>query len=244
MSSWAHTTGQAVYASSTTVNQLTLTATLAANPTSGDVVCVGVISFGAGITVTVKDGAGTPNNYIQAAKDATQDSTAGTSWLFYLIAGATANSAITATFSSNPNGVVGMYVDEFTPTGGSAVFDTGLGGHAAGATSPTVQPSITPANTGELLYSHAVFSTGASGVSGVAPIWTQNGHGTGAFGEDAAWILSSASGSTTTHYTFTGTQDYDATIMAFLISSGNVPEDQYFTIPLPRLADPAISIWG
>lgn len=228
------------YNSSSVAGTLTLTATLTNNPAVGDIVCVGVITFNSSPTVTVKDGAGTPNNYTQAVKSSTNDTTAGTSWLFYFKANSTANKAVTVTVSTNPGGVLGLFVDDFTVSAGNVAFDKALAGSGTSVTSPTNSPSITPTTgTGQLLYSHGAFSTSASGISGS---WVENNHGRGAFGEDAAWILSSNAGATTVGYTFTGTQSYDTTGMTFLAS---MMDEVYWQKPEQRLiTDPIISVWG
>lgn len=204
-----------IYNGTSTVGVLTGTASLTNNPSIGDVICVAVITFNSSPTITVQDDAVIPNVYTQAPSGPSNshDTTAGTSWLFYLIAGPTATKNITVTLSTNPAGVFAVYIDSFTPSGGSAVFDTDAIGQATGAIGTSNLPSLTPGTANELLYAHGVFSVASTGVGAA---WKQNDHGVGMFGENAEYILN-ASVATAVAFTMSGTNDYDAYVMAFKI---------------------------
>jgi hypothetical protein len=209
------THSQATTYGQTTATTLTLTTSLGNNPANGDVVCVGIITFGGNPTVTVHDDATIPNVYTKTASSPSnvQDATAGSSWLFYLIAGPTATKNIIVTLSANPNNVLGCYVDDFSVSGGSAVFDSDVSGNAASVASPTNAPLITPNSVGILMYSHGAFANLATGVIGG---WTQNDHGIGQFGENAAYIINGNS-PRLVQFTYSGTDTWDTTGMSFRI---------------------------
>lgn len=209
------------YNSNAVAGTLTLTTSLAANPTVGDVVCVAVITFNSSPTVTVQDDAGTPNVYTKAPSTPSnaKDATAGSSWLFYSIANNTSTKNIIVTLSTNPSGVFGVYVDDFKVTNGSAFFTTDGIGSATSGTTPTNTPTITPKTRLSLIYSHGVFATAATGVSGG---WTQNDHSLGAFSEDAAWIMNTAA-PIAVQFTFGAAQDYDTSAMTFGLGDTSWP---------------------
>jgi hypothetical protein len=205
------------YNSSTVAGTLTLTTSLTNNPAVGDVVCVAVLTFNSSPTVTVQDDAGTPNVYIKAPNSPSnaKDTTAGSSWLFYGIADGTFTKNIVVTLSTNPSGVFGVYVDDFTVNNGSAFFAVDAVGSATAGASPTNTPTAVPVSRLSLAYAHGAGSAAFTGVTGS---WVQNNHGLGAFSEDAAWILG-VTASTVVQFTTSGAQDYDTSVMVFGIDN-------------------------
>lgn len=200
---WAqftHTRGISAQGSTGT----TVSVTLGAAPATGSTVIVCVATSAAVTALTVKDGAGTPNNYtVSAGSPSTFESGAGQVWLAYLLnAPATANATVTATWTTSVGGPQ-MWADVFAPTGGAPTFDK----DAKTTTNPTAGttinlPSITPTASGELLYGCAAAggTISAPAANGTLSGWTGSG-GAISGGDMAEYQLNSSASPTTVAFT-------------------------------------------
>lgn len=196
----------------------TTTATLGSTPdtTKAHVLVATVGSFLSTGFKSVVDG--NSNTYSQNPSGCATKNDAdgiGTSCLYFLIVpvGGNASSAVTANLIDNASNALWLYVDDYTcgttiPSFDMDAIATVLNA-AAGNTS---LPSLIPVSSGELLVAGGATSDGFTGVGGS---WTQNDHGTGFGGVDAAYILSSASGATTVSFADPNIFSYNTVGMAF-----------------------------
>ena len=131
------------------------------NPATNDVVC---IALGAGFTtgvmgtLTVEDGAGTPNTYTNSPSSPYlglggffEPLYAAISCLY--VAPSSANKTITASWTGLNSNFSSIWGDEWSVSSGTASADTdnAASGTASG-TSINTTPTLTPAVSGELLY--------------------------------------------------------------------------------------------
>lgn len=189
--------------------------TLGAAPATGSLVCVGVLGFSpATVLSTVQDGNGNPYVITPNSPSSVNSGTAGYAWLAYLLsAPSNAHATITATFNNNLPFNFDIFADEFAVSGGTQVFDKDIVGNGNGATVNT--PTITPTNSGSLLFA---YSAAGSGISSANSPWSQAGGAIATDGSDAEYVLSASAG---TAVNFSQTPDtWDAIAMAFYISSG------------------------
>jgi hypothetical protein len=191
----------------------TMSVTLSAAPTLGDMVCVGMVFQGATLptTCTVVDANGNVYTVTPNSPSSAQFSSAGAVFLAYLLeAPINASATITATFNQTIAAGT-IRAEEFSLSSGySATLDTDIVG--SGTTGTAINsPSITPASATELLYSCAV--PGHSITSANSP-WTQDAAGIDANGCDGEYILSSASGATAVNYTVNISGPWGAMVMA------------------------------
>jgi hypothetical protein len=173
---------------------------LGGNPGLGSTVCVAIDWSGnAPTSITVKDS----NNNVYTASTHTPSALTGGFYLglFYLInAPANATKTINATWTGVSAGDI--WADEFSLTGGTSSFDKDVTA-ATGNTGTTVNtPTITPAGSGELLYSVAgdggnITSPAAGATQGV---WTGSGGGI-SNGNATEYVLSSGTGAIAPNYT-------------------------------------------
>jgi hypothetical protein len=167
--------------------------------------------------ITVKDS--NNNSYTQSPNSpSTFLSGSGQVWLFYLVAPSNATNSITVSWTGTGGGI---WIDDFTVSGGSAVFDADLGGETAVGTTPVNTPSLTPAGTGELLYSGMTAGGSLTAPAAGATL----GNWTGATGglqlnNGAEYDLSSVSGANPVDYTQSGGPGWSGMVMAFKLSSG------------------------
>jgi hypothetical protein len=218
LSGFFHVIGASIPGASQPSSGTTATVVIPQNPRPGDLVCVGIMG-GHGLTLgTVKDSNNNSYTITPNSPSSAHDATAGSIWLAYLLsAPANATGTITATFSAGTISTADMWADEFyMGSGASAVFDKDAVG--SGSTGPTINtPSITPTQTGELLFAHANCDAHVTAINGS---WIQ-GDGTlqsPAF-DGAAYILSSSSGATALNFTENGSA-WDSMAMAFSLSAG------------------------
>jgi hypothetical protein len=167
---------------------------LGAAPTTGHLVVVAACPDVAVTALTVKDA--NNNSYtITPHSPSTVTSGAGQCWMAYLLS-APANASATINISWTGAANVAGFADEFSYTGGTATFDTDIAANTATAGTTINTPSITPAASGELLFAGAAAGGTISGVGGT---WATSG-GAILFGDDAEYILSSASGATAVNF--------------------------------------------
>jgi hypothetical protein len=204
----------------------TVSVTLGAAPTTGNLVVVGLSVFdssnlGAPSALTVQDS--NNNSYVVTPNSPSAYITDGSghyvnSWLAYLLsAPSNASATITATWTTNVN-VPAIFAEEFSYTGGSCVFDTDV---SASNTTPgtTINtPSITPTNAGSLLYSvgSTLGSLTAPAAAGTLGGWT-GGAGNFKDGVAVEYILS-GSGAHAVDYTGSSA-GWSAMAMSFYINS-------------------------
>jgi len=202
------------------ISGTTVAVTLAAAPTAGNLVACAIGGF-QGLTLgTVKDSNNNSYTITASSPEATRDATAGSAWMAYLLsAPANATATITATFSVGTITVADIWAEEFSITGGSAVFDKDAKNNGTGSSNPNT-PSLTPTNANSLLYATASTSGTTSGVG--AP-WTQAQGGISAVSANDAEYDLSATGATAINFTCTGAVDWDAMSMAFFIQESVVP---------------------
>lgn len=177
--------------------------TLGANPTTGNLVCVGIYSTHVTptpATFTVTDGSG--NVYTVTPKSPFTDTTVpGTVSLFYLLF-APSNASQTINVHCVQGGVTfSAWAEEFGVTGGVALFDLDVGGKGPGGTTINL-PIITPTNSNSLLWSTTVCNgtITAPTAGGTLGVWTGAAGGVSS-GNMSEYDLSSAAGSTVVQYT-------------------------------------------
>jgi len=188
---------------------------LPSNPTSGNLVCVGIAPQVALAAITVTD---SNNNSYTVTPDSpsTFESGAGEVWLFYLLS-APSNATKTLTVSWTGSSNAAGWADEFSYTG-TCFFDKDANGFSATNHTTINSPSITPTNANSLLYACA-----AAGGTITHPIagatlgsWTGSG-GAITQGDMAEYDLS-ASSATAVDFTQT-TGNWSSLAMAFYTSS-------------------------
>lgn len=202
-----------------TVANTSLANNLPSTPAIGSVLCATFIWFdGAGNsagTLSIKD---TNNNAFTLAPSGPADqrpTTAGVIYNAYLIAPSNITNGFSATWTNS--GVCDFEIEEFSVSGGTAVFDTdtiGTGSSGTSITSPTIG-----AASGSM-----IFASGAADhqVSTVDSPFTQVLAGTAnQFSEGVGYLLS-GSGSTQITMTMNVSSGWAAAMMAFKISSGVV----------------------
>lgn len=178
----------------------TVTATLPNNPTTGNLV-VALISCGAAsTTMTVVDGAATPNSYTATTKTpfSSTSSPPGTTGIFYFIATATANKAIKVT--TNNTTQTDIFVAEFSGNASSSVLEADATNNTTTAGTTINLPSITTVNNGDLLVSCQV--TGGNTTGANSP-WTGWAGGVPASGDYAEYFIQSTAGARAVNYTTT-----------------------------------------
>ena len=195
----------------------TVQVVLGANPTLGNIVCIGFGTSAAVSSLVIKDSNG---NTYTVTPNSPENSAGGLVYLAYLLsAPANANKTITATWTTSV--FASIWADEFSVSGGTAAFDKDAKGTGSGTT--VNLPSITPAGAGELLYS----CMGNSGSTITAPtaggastngVWTgaAGGISTNGQGGDAEYDLN-ASAATPVNYTQTSAT-WSAMAMAFIFT--------------------------
>jgi hypothetical protein len=195
------------------------TITLTSNPATGSVVCVGVASpTGAAMTgVTVVDSAS--NSYTQTPNSpSTFLLNAGNFYLFYLIAPAGATKTLTVAWTSGGSDA-GIWVDNFSVSGGTAYFDKDVAFETATGANPIILPSITPTNSASLLWSGMTSAGQVTGPTLAATLGVWTGGGIGATNNNDSEYDLSATGATAVDYTNSSSVGYSGMVMAFYISS-------------------------
>lgn len=184
----------------------TLSVTLPAAPTQGNIVCIGFIVAAAITSLVVSDANSNNYQYVNGGGNGG----AVFSDLLYLFAPSNATAAITATWTGAA--VPTIYADEFSYSGILPIFDTSAFGFGTGTA--VNLPSLTPTYSNSLLYS--VCASGgtitAPTAGGTQGVWTG---ATGGIqdGNMAEYVLS-ATGATPVNYV-QGSAMWAATTMSF-----------------------------
>lgn len=166
----------------------TIACTLGAAPAAGSVVAVSVKTF-SGLTLsTVKDGALTSYILPTTHCEATNDATAGTECIAYLIPSVTGNATVTATVTGGTCVACSITVDVFGVSGGTASFNNSAA--ANGAANNVTGPTIPVAGAGTLIWGAC---TDASSCTAVNGSWTAEAQGLGTDGEESEYQLSVSS---------------------------------------------------
>jgi hypothetical protein len=192
---------------------LTMSGSLTAAPTPGNIVCVGIKyqpSTSQATFPTVKDG--NNNSYTVIQDSGSVDwANSGYAYLAYLLsAPANAHATITATFPANVT-FGSIRAEEFSCSAPGCTFDKyGVGGTVSGGGN-VVTPSVTPTNTGSLLY---CFACPSGTISSANPPWTQDAAGIDGQGADGEYILSSSAGATAANFTAGSSYDSMALVIA------------------------------
>jgi hypothetical protein len=194
---------------------MSLSVTLASAPGQGNLVCVGVIGdSGATLNdVSVTDG---NNNMYTLSPHSTYagNGTYGSVTLAYLLsAPSNASATITANWSNSAR--ADIFVEEFSYRG-TANFDQDAAGNGTGTAVNT--PSITPTQSGELLFSVVVVgqSVTAPPPGGTQGPWTGGGGAIDGNGNSDEYDLS-ASSATAVVYTQNNSDYWNAGVMAFYL---------------------------
>jgi hypothetical protein len=219
--SFAHVQGGKAVASSVT----TVTLTLPANPTPGDLICVGATFSGTISSLSVQDS--NSNSYTVTPNSPSPSNAAGNTWLAYLLI-APSNATKTIILSWTNSFSVEVWAEEFSISSGTQVFDKDVTGTGTGTAINT--PSITPTFSGELLFS-AMACQGTASAPVAYPstqgLWTGTVGGIQS-GNDAEFILS-ASAATAVNYVQAPSDLWSGMVMGFYISS---PGPTYTILPL------------
>jgi len=169
--SFSHVQGNATFSAG---NVTTRNVVLAAAPTLGNIVCIGLVFAGTISALVVQDS--NSNTYTVTPNSPESNGTGGTTYLAYLLnAPSNASATITATWTTAVPAAI--WGEEFSFTGASPFFDTDIGGLGTGTAVNT--PSITPTYPNSLVFSvtgsgGTVTSPTAGGTQGV---WTGSAGG-------------------------------------------------------------------
>lgn len=148
-------------------------------------------------------------------------------WLAYMLSAPSGTMTITAT-PSIAHGI-SIHAIEFSYTG-VASFDKDANAAPVSGTTPANTPSITPTNSGSLLYAAGVAdpNTQAGTFSGVGGSWTKGTGGSVASDANDSWdeYILSASGATSVNFTITGSANsgWNASAMAFFTNGSTVSD--------------------
>lgn len=212
-------------------------ASLAYTSTVGNLVICVVLGHGlASPPLSVSDGTVT---LTKTTNSPAVQGTFGSEILFITYVLSTSGGA--KTYTATPTGwtVDALFVEEYSYTGGTAAFDVDAKFTTASQATPVTSPSVTPAASGELLFSFVFPSVNS--LSAGSP-WTTSQH---AFSSCGAYILSSASGATAVNFADLGNPDAWASMAAaFTINAAAFsPDEDYWKAPGPQLSDPDITVW-
>jgi hypothetical protein len=188
----------------------TVTVTLGAAPTAGNVVCVAFNLANAVTALTVHDG--NSNAYTITPNSPQSSAGGGNQYLAYLLsAPGNATAAVTASWVTNSP--VSMWVDEFSWSGTSPVFDIDVGGTGTAVTANL--PSITPTYSASLIYSGcgSAGTITAPTAGGTLGVWT--GATGGILDGDMAEYDLSVTGAQAVQYTQNASSQWSAMAMSF-----------------------------
>lgn len=205
---------------------LVVSATLTGPIAAGDLICIAVNWNDGGAANTITSVVDSSGNHYTASPHSPITSSGffgSILSLYYLVAPAGAGKTITVTISPSATDFA-INVDRFSVSGGTATFDKDAAGTAVtGATLNT--PTITPTNTGSLVYYSADVENGVSAplAGATLGIWTGGGAGVNNEGAATEYVLSSASGTITPQQTQSPSGLYLGGAMAFFISGTPPP---------------------
>lgn len=172
---FTHRAGQAAFSSNAT-SASSITVTLAANPTTSDLVTCFWGVYSSVTSFVVKDSAGTPNSYaVTAASPHT-----GTSGFFFytsylLVAPSTATKTITASWTGATGFQIGICDEVVDSSPGHQTFDKEAFEGAGTASGTTINsPSLTPAVSNEFIFAAAIPNDSISAPTAGATlgVWT------------------------------------------------------------------------
>lgn len=193
----------------------TATVTLTSTPTTGNLVVCSVHLFPISLGITsIKDSAGTPNNYTVSTHSPSATQTSADAVFIAYLLNAPAGASSTITVTANGTITFGSFIgcEEFHRTSGTWAFDTDAAGNGA-ATTAVNAPSITAAASGELEIGWANIQTGMSSAN--SP-WTECTAGTSASLVGACEIILSGTGSATAmNFTAFSSTEWNSMMAAF-----------------------------
>lgn len=238
---FSHVQNAAAGGSATT----SFTKALSNPPGAGNLVCVTVGSVTALTGLGVKDAAN--NVYTLTPHSPANNGGTLLAYHFYFLIAANAAASITASWTS-PTSVafVDLMIDEFSVTGGTQAFDTDVTGTGTSnaSTGNISSPSITPAGSGELLYSSVVPNSTVTAPANGATLGAWTGGAVDTNGPSSEYVLSSASGATAVNYTDSVHSDaFAAMISAFKLNIPLVYQDDSVPQFQPAPFDPIVSVW-
>ena len=208
---------------STTTSAVTsITGTFPVNPTTGNVVCIALAVSTASIgTLTVKDGAGTPNSYTLSPSSPLAATAPLTGYYLaiacIMAAPSSANKTITASWTGSTSNGTTIWGDEFHLSSGTAVVDNDATqplGTAIG-TAINTTPTLTPAVAGELFYGVVIVGNSivAPTAGGTLGVWTGSPAGNDSTYTTLPEYDLSVSAATPVNYTDSGSGDVYAGLM-------------------------------
>lgn len=210
--------GDECYAAVTTGT--TVSCTITNQPSANDVVIAMVQTFPPPMTVSVSDGTNTlllPAGVGSGGCSSTFASNSGANCLPFLIEpNGSGGKTFTATVTGGTCTACSITVDRFHVTSGVPILDVAVGGSGTGT---VTTPTITPSQSGELLFGGCSDQHTCSSITGN---WTQESHGIGTFEENAEYQLA-ASSAQPVGFLGTAGGNYDSSAIAFKISSGPPP---------------------
>jgi hypothetical protein len=194
----------------------TVSCSFSSAPAAGDaVVCTVAQGFSSTATATMVDGAG--NNYVLTSHSPNLSPDGFRIYQFYLVntPAGSGSQTVTATFNQTITFSSNMTCDEFHRSSGTWVPDTSASASSGTATTSITGPTITPANTGELLVGIGS-GTSTGGINAVTGSWTASSAGKypGAEYTEAEYILSASSGGTAVGFTLNASTTWNALALA------------------------------
>ena len=216
--SWAHVQGTG--ASSTASGTTTLSATFASPVTAGNLIVVGLGSFGGGAT-TVKDSINN-TNYSQAALIGSASSQAGIYWYVAPVGGSSFQVTLTSTSSSFPS----MTIDEFSFTPGASISAEGAATGGLNNASPAISTpttTITPSGT-DLIFCTIEWGSAVTATAGTNFTLTpfQGTFTTGKAEAVASQYALNRSTVITPSATLSGTIGWEMAAVGFLPTGGSI----------------------
>ena len=210
--SWTH--GVGVNSGNTLSNTATKSVTLNSVPVGSIIVCGLDDVTGSGSTETLNSVVDQNSNAytITPHSPTTYTTNIGMNWVAYFLSALTGTNTITATWSASNFNHLGC--DPYTPSGGTASFDTDVAATNAAASTTVSSPSITPTGAGELLFN----STNTSQtITAANNPWLIASGGTFAGGVANEYILNSGSTAVAASYAQTPSGVYSGITAAFSI---------------------------
>lgn len=165
---------------------------------------------GSGYTLAFESG-----NLTEIGTKGTSSSSTGEPHMFYKLS-ATATGAQTATITVTASEQLQVGYIDFSPSAGCSFAHDVDSSLSSGSGLNVNAPSITPTNTGEVLYQFASISGSTIGTA--ASPWTA-GTVYSSTGNGDEYILSSSSGSTTASYSSGSANNWESIITSFVMSS-------------------------
>jgi len=237
---WTEVQGKFAYTSTSSGGAPTsISITLNSAPVAGHLVCVGMeVDFALTITLTnllIKDSNNNPYT-ITPTSPLVNATVAPKIYIFlgYLVAPANASATINASWTlvnNSAGGEATIFVEEFVLPTGTAYPLLDKDSAGTGTTGTTINtPSITPANSGELLFAYSIAYSviTAPTAGGSLGGWTGSAAGIEPnSGSMAEYILNSGTSSTAVDFTQTTSDGWSCMAMGFYSSSPNYIIDDY-----------------